>query len=96
MTWREPKDHKTDCYNCSVNIKGVGEKNRHKITYLTIPSAIRPILHSDELPVPVYIVLSPSERESIDEMPETDDVTQEMQTNCHDPSNDTSKSSASQ
>ena len=40
MVWREPKDHISDCYFCIVNTKGVGKKNRHMVTYPSIPSAI--------------------------------------------------------
>ena len=47
MTWREPTNHATDCYFCLVNTKGIGKKNRHKISYSSIPSAIRPTLHFD-------------------------------------------------
>lgn len=54
MVWREPKDHISDCYFCLVNTKGVGKKNRHKIAYPSIPSAIRPIPHSKQVPVPVF------------------------------------------
>ena len=54
MTWREPMDHTTDCYFCLVNVKGVVMKTKHRIKYPNIPSAIRPIPHSDELPVPVF------------------------------------------
>ena len=68
MTWQEPKDHTTDCYFCMVNTKDVGKKNGHKITYPRIPSAIRPSLHSDDLPVTVFTELSPSKEESIKKM----------------------------
>lgn len=78
MTWREPKDHTSDCYFCLVNTEGIDKKNRHEITYPSILSAIRPTLHSDELPVPVFNGLSPSEEEESDEMQETDDETQEI------------------
>lgn len=54
MVWREPQDHVTDCYFCLVNTKGIGKKNRHKIPYPSIPSAIRPIPHCNELPIPVF------------------------------------------
>jgi len=40
MVWWEPRDRVTDCYFCMVNTKGVGKKNRHKISYPSIPSAI--------------------------------------------------------
>ena len=48
MVWREPKEHLTDCYFCLVNTKGIGKKNRQNFSYPSIPSAIRPVLHSDE------------------------------------------------
>ena len=54
MIWREPNNHVTDSYFCMVNTTGVWKKNRHKITYPNIPSAIRPVLHSEEVPVPVF------------------------------------------
>ena len=54
MVWREPRDHVTDCYFCMINTKGVGKKNRHKISYPSSPSAIRPVPHCEELPVPVF------------------------------------------
>ena len=53
-TWREPKDHTTECYFYLVNTKEVGKKNGHKIHYSNIPSATRPSLLSDELPIPVF------------------------------------------
>ena len=54
MVWREPTNHVTDCYFCMVNTTGVGKKNRHKITYPNIPSTMRPVPHSEEVPVPVF------------------------------------------
>jgi len=61
MVWREPRDHVTDCYSCIVNKKGVGKKNRHKISCPSIPSAIRSVPHCEELPVPVFSVFSSCE-----------------------------------
>ncbi|XP_066198436.1 uncharacterized protein [Saccopteryx leptura] len=54
MVWREPKDHNSDCYFCLIHTKGIGKKKRHMIAYPNIPSAIRPIPHSETLPVPVF------------------------------------------
>ncbi|KAI6658265.1 hypothetical protein LOD99_15536 [Oopsacas minuta] len=54
MVWREPQDHTTDCYFCMVNTKGVGKKSRQTLTYPSIPSAIRPVPHSDRLLPPVF------------------------------------------
>ncbi|KAI6658214.1 hypothetical protein LOD99_15483 [Oopsacas minuta] len=54
MVWREPQDHTTDCYFCMVNTKGVGKKSRQTLSYPSIPSAMRPVPHSDRLPPPVF------------------------------------------
>ena len=45
MIWREPRNHVTNCYFCMVNTKDVGKKNQHKISYPSIPLAIRPAPH---------------------------------------------------
>ena len=54
MTWWELTDHTTDCYFCLVNTKDIRKKNRHKISYPSIPSAVPPTLHSDVLPILVF------------------------------------------
>ena len=53
MIWREPTNHATDCYFCMTNVKGMNKKNKNKIKYPDIPSAIRPVPHSDDLPIPI-------------------------------------------
>ena len=53
MIWREQHDHVTDCYFCAFSIKGISDKNRKQIVYPSLLSAIRPVVHSLELPVPV-------------------------------------------
>ena len=63
MVWREPKDHLNDCYFCMVNLKGIGKKNRQRISYPSIPSAIRPVPHSDEFSPPVFNGFASSENE---------------------------------
>lgn len=67
MVWREPTDHHNDCYFCMVNIKGVGKKNRHKISYPNIPSVTRPIPHSEQLPIPVFNGFLLNENEDSDQ-----------------------------
>lgn len=54
MIWREPRDHTSDCYFCMVTPVGQGLTKRKKWTveYPNIPSALRPVPHSDENPVP--------------------------------------------
>ena len=52
MVWREPKGHGNGCYFCSCNVSGFNMKNKHNIQYPNLPSAIRPILHQPDVPVP--------------------------------------------
>ncbi|QQP57683.1 Uncharacterized protein FKW44_002754, partial [Caligus rogercresseyi] len=52
MIWREQKNHTTDCYFCSVDVKGFNSKNKRSISYPNIYSAIRPVPHSSELSIP--------------------------------------------
>lgn len=52
MIWREQKNHTTDCYFCSVYVKGFNTKNRKNISYPNLDSAIRPVPHSSEIPIP--------------------------------------------
>ena len=54
MIWREPANHFDDCYFCMTNLVGYNKKTRKNILYPSIPSATRPIPHSDENPVPVF------------------------------------------
>ena len=54
MVWREPRDHVEDCYFCSVSVIGVNKKKRKSFTYPNLPSAIRLVLHSHDIPVPVF------------------------------------------
>jgi hypothetical protein len=53
MIWREPLNHHDDCYFCVVNTSGFSAKNKHKIIYPNLRSALRPVAHDDALPVPV-------------------------------------------
>jgi len=50
--WREPKDHVKDCYFCLTSITGVTAKSKHTVQYTNLPSVMRPVPHSAELPVP--------------------------------------------
>ena len=52
MVWREPKNHHDDCYFCLCNVHGYSSKNKKEIIYPNLLSAIRPIPHSESLPVP--------------------------------------------
>ena len=80
MVWREPKEHLTDCYFCMVNTKGIGKKNRQNFSYPSIPSAIRPLLHSNEFPLPVFNGFLPSEDEETGSEEERMDMEHKKQT----------------
>lgn len=54
MIWRDPTNHVDDCYFCIVNVAGFSSKNKSKINYPNIPSAMRPVPHSDSIPVPTF------------------------------------------
>ena len=53
MIWREPTNHIDDCYFCMVKTLGFNQKNKSRIQYPSIPSAIRPVQHSDEILISV-------------------------------------------
>jgi hypothetical protein len=52
MVWRQPTDNVSDCYFCLTSITGVTVKSKHTVQYPNLPSAMRPVPHSAELPVP--------------------------------------------
>ena len=54
MVWRKPKNYFDDCYLCAVSPKGINRKNRNSSVYANLESAIRPIPHCNEIPVPVF------------------------------------------
>jgi hypothetical protein len=73
MIWRESKNHVDDCYFCLVQTSGYNKKTKSKIVYPSLESAIRPVAHSDEIPVPVFnISLSLEEEEAMAEVVEHD------------------------
>jgi hypothetical protein len=67
MIWREPSNHATDCYFCLTNTSGHNRKTKDRIQYPDVPSAIKPVPHSADLPIPLppteeqFFQLSPAE-----------------------------------
>lgn len=43
MVWQEPRDHLNNCYFCHVNTTAFSFKNKHKVVYTSLDSAIRPV-----------------------------------------------------
>ncbi|KAI6647755.1 hypothetical protein LOD99_8596 [Oopsacas minuta] len=54
MIWREPQNHISDCYSCNANIYGINAKTISLIKYPILHSAIRPVPHSIDVPVPKF------------------------------------------
>ena len=46
-----------DCYFYLVNVKGFNKKNKQHLQYPNIHSSMRPISHSDKVPVPIFTKL---------------------------------------
>ena len=72
MVWREPIDHITDCYFCIVKTEGFNAKNKNRIKYPNLKSAMRPIPH-DELDLPIPILCNQSNHDSVSSPEETFD-----------------------
>ena len=73
MVWREPQNHADDCYFCLTNITGFNASSRKKIKYPNLQSAMRPVPHSDDLPVPTPPVNKDLLSSSDEEMPSRED-----------------------
>ena len=91
MLWREPQDNSSDCYFCITQKKGISSKSKHTVKYPNLPSALRPVPHSEELPTlrpPSNLTLEDeSEHEAATEVPkeEQDDAAFETSTSSCEP-----------
>jgi uncharacterized protein (DUF2237 family) len=52
MVWRQPVNHVDDCCFCMCALKGFHTKNMKGVTYPNLPSAIKPVPHGPDIPVP--------------------------------------------
>ena len=73
MVRREPRNHADDCYFCLTNVTGFNGSSRKKIKYPNLQSAMRPVPHSDDLPVPTPPVNKDLLSSSDEEMPSRED-----------------------
>ena len=73
IVWRETRNHADDCYFCFTNITGFNASSRKKIKYPNLRSAMRPVLHSDDLPVLTPPVNKDLLSSSDEEMPSRED-----------------------
>lgn len=58
-TWKSlrfgiPMIHSDECYICPVSVVGLSQKKHRSIDYPSLHSTIWPLLHSDDLPIPVF------------------------------------------
>ena len=68
MVWMEPQNHHDDCYFCAINLTGINRKNKKSLKYPSLPSAIRPVPHCDDIPIPLFKSLPDlSEDETVDD-----------------------------
>ena len=51
MVWKEPNNHSCDSYLCVNSLTGINSKSKHTRKCPDLPSAIRSVPHSEELPV---------------------------------------------
>ena len=73
MVWRELRNHADDCYFCLTKITGFYASSRKKIKYPNLRSAMRPVPHSDDLPVPTPPVNKDLLSSSDEEIPSRED-----------------------
>jgi len=52
MVSGKPEDHSSDCYFYLTDISGISSKSKYMVTYPNVPSPMRSVPHSDQLPVP--------------------------------------------
>jgi len=52
MVWGELRDHASGCFFCFSNIRRITSKSRHTVNHPALPSTMRPVQQSEELPVP--------------------------------------------
>ena len=87
MVWREPQNHSSDYYFCITQIKEISSKSKNTVKYPNLPSAMRPVPHSEDLPIPHLTLEDESEHEAATEVPkeEQDDATFETSTSSCEP-----------
>ena len=51
--WREPQNHYDDCYFCKIDVSKYRKvKGRQGLEYPDLPSSMRPVPHSENIPIP--------------------------------------------
>ena len=74
MVWREGRDHVTDCYFCMTNLDGINRNNKQHVKYPDVPSAMKPVPHGPEIPIPAPPDKLESLSDSGEDVDEMDDA----------------------
>lgn len=51
IIWLKPQNYVDDCYLCAIHLKGINKKYQQTLFYLNLSFAIRPVPHSEQLPI---------------------------------------------
>ena len=81
MVWRGQANHVDDCYFCLTDVAGFTSKSKDNIKYPNLPSAIRPIPHSANLPPPLFTSLP----ELVDEPVSSTSEESCLEDDCYEP-----------
>jgi len=80
MAWREAQNHENDCYFCSIDTTGLNNKKRKSKSYPCLKPAIRPVLHSSEVPIPLFSGCSLKDGAKSDDGDNDDDIIHDAET----------------
>lgn len=58
IKWTEKRNHVDDCYFYVTDVKGMDRYKKRSWVYPNIQSTTLPTLHSKNLPIPIFTVLS--------------------------------------
>ena len=81
MVWREQANRVDDCYFCMINVAGFSSRSKGSIKYPNLPSAIRPIPLSAELPPPLFTSLP----EVVDKPESSTTEESSLEDDCYEP-----------
>jgi hypothetical protein len=73
MVWCEQKNHYDDCYFCLCKITGFNKRNKEAIIYPNLESAIRPVSHGPDVPIPTPPTTLPDSGTGTSSTPSTED-----------------------
>ena len=81
MVWRKQANHVNDCYFGMTNVTGFSSKTKGNIKHPDLPSAIRPIPHSADLPPPLFTSLPELVNEPVSSISEASS----LEDDCYNP-----------